>query len=289
MRILVAEDDARLAHQIVDALRLAGYVAEVAGDGEEALFLGETEPYDAVILDLGLPELDGLAVLEHWRSADIKTPVLVLTARGTWQEKGTGLRAGADDYLGKPFEMEEMLARLEALLRRASGHASPLLDCGPVTLDMSRHWLRAVLEGRRARLTLRLPRARLDEALALAGRSLRLGAQTLQVGPGKPWPIVPSDTVYARLVIAGPAEERPFADALDALLHAQFSNSGVTCQVVLGRPHALATRSGVRRGFSVLLHGMTPELSLRLQEQGLGELRLQGCGIVVPYKSIAAV
>jgi CRISPR-associated protein Cas6 len=138
---------------------------------------------------------------------------------------------------------------------------------------------------RRARLTLRLPRARLDEALALAGRSLRLGAQALQVGPGKPWPIVPSDTVYARLVIAGPAEERPFADALDALLHA----IGVTCQVVLGRPRALATRAGVRRGFSVLLHGMTPELSLRLQEQGLGELRLQGCGIVVPYKSIAAV
>ena len=151
MRILVAEDDARLAHQIVDALRLAGYVAEVAGDGEEALFLGETEPYDAVILDLGLPELDGLAVLEHWRGADIETPVLVLTARGTWQEKVTGLRAGADDYLAKPFEMEEMLARLEALLRRASGHASPLLDCGPVTLDTVTH--RVTLSGRSVDMT----------------------------------------------------------------------------------------------------------------------------------------
>jgi two-component system OmpR family response regulator len=146
MRILVAEDDARLAHQIVDVLRLAGYVAEVAAEGEEALFLGETEPYDAVVLDLGLPELDGLAVLERWRGADIKTPVLVLTARGTWQEKVTGLRAGADDYLAKPFEMEEMLARLEALVRRASAHASPLLDCGPVTLDTVTH--RVTLSGR---------------------------------------------------------------------------------------------------------------------------------------------
>jgi two-component system OmpR family response regulator len=151
MRILVAEDDARLAHQIVDVLRLAGYVAEVAADGEEALFLGETEPYDAVVLDLGLPELDGLAVLERWRGADIKTPVLVLTARGTWQEKVTGLRAGADDYLAKPFEMEEMLARLEALVRRASAHASPLLDCGPVTLDTVTH--RVTLSGRPVDMT----------------------------------------------------------------------------------------------------------------------------------------
>ncbi len=142
---------------------------------------------------------------------------------------------------------------------------------------------------RRARLTLRLPGARLDEALALAGRSLRLGADTLHVGAGRPWPLAPSDTVYARLVIAGPAEEQPFAEALQALLRAQFGTAGVACQVVLGKPRALATRAGVRRGFSVLLHGMTPGLSLRLQERGLGELRLHGCGIVVPYKSIAAV
>jgi two-component system OmpR family response regulator len=151
MRILVAEDDARLARQIVDALRLAGYVAEVAADGEEALFLGETEPYDAAILDLGLPQLDGLAVLERWRGENVKMPVLVLTARGTWQEKVTGLRAGADDYLAKPFEIEEMLARLEALLRRASGHASPVLDCGPVTLDTVTH--RVTLSGRPVDMT----------------------------------------------------------------------------------------------------------------------------------------
>jgi CRISPR-associated protein Cas6 len=138
---------------------------------------------------------------------------------------------------------------------------------------------------RRARLVLRLPLTRLDDALALAGRSLQLGADTLQVGPGKPWPIASCDTVYARLVIVGPAEEQPFAQALGALLRA----CGGACEVVLGKPRSLATREGVRRGFSVLLHGMTPELSLSLQEGGLGELRLHGCGIVVPYKSIAAV
>lgn len=138
---------------------------------------------------------------------------------------------------------------------------------------------------RRARLVLRLPCARVDDALALAGRTLRLGGETLSVGEGKAWPISPSQTVYSRLVVAGPAEERAFADALGALL----GTLGVACQVVLGKPRSLATRAGVRRGFSVLLHGMTPEQSLRLQEQGLGELRLHGCGIVVPYKSIAAV
>lgn len=138
---------------------------------------------------------------------------------------------------------------------------------------------------RRARLTLRLPRGRLDDALALAGRSLRLGAQSLQVGAGKPWPLTPSNTVYARVVIAGPEEEGPFAEALGGLLR----DFGAARQVVLGKPLSLATRAGARRGFSVLLHGMTPEQSLRLQEQGLGELRLHGCGIVVPYKSIAAV
>jgi CRISPR-associated protein Cas6 len=138
---------------------------------------------------------------------------------------------------------------------------------------------------RRARLVLRLPRARLDAARVLAGRSLRLGGETLGVGEGRVWPISPSETVYARLVIAGPEEEARFAEALGGLLGA----FGAACQVVLGKPRELATREGVRRGFSVLLHGAGPELSLRLQERGLGELRLHGCGIVVPYKSIAAV
>jgi CRISPR-associated protein Cas6 len=138
---------------------------------------------------------------------------------------------------------------------------------------------------RRARLVLRLPRARLDDASALAGRSLRRGGETLEVGKSRTWPISPSETVYARLVIAGPAEEAAFAEALNGLLAA----FGAACQVVLGKSRSLVTREGVRCGFSVLLHGAGPELSLRLQERGLGELRLQGCGIVVPYKSIAAV
>jgi len=142
---------------------------------------------------------------------------------------------------------------------------------------------------RRARLVLRLPRARLDDAMSLAGCTLRLGAETLGVGAGRAWPISPSETVYARLVIAGSEEEAQFAQALGGLLRSEFENSGAACRIVLGKPRSLATGDGVRRGFSVLLHGMSPELSLRLQERGLGELRLQGCGIVVPYKSIAAV
>ena len=142
---------------------------------------------------------------------------------------------------------------------------------------------------RRARLVLRLPCARLDDALELAGRSLRVGGETLAVGAGRAWPITASDTVYARLVVAGPEEEAPFVEALSGLLRVEFENSGAACQVVLGKPRALATRAGPRRGFSVLLHGMSPEVSLTLQEHGLGELRLCGCGVVVPYKSIAAV
>jgi len=108
---------------------------DTADDGEEGWFQGDTEPYDAVILDLGLPTLDGLTVLKRWRQAGRAMPVLVLTARGSWQEKVDGMDAGADDYLAKPFQMEELLARLRALIRRATGHASPDLTCGPVRLD----------------------------------------------------------------------------------------------------------------------------------------------------------
>ena len=129
------EDDQQVARQIEATLRHAGYVIDVAHDGEDGHFLGDTEPYDAVVLDLGLPIVDGLTVLQRWRQEGRNMPVLILTARDTWPEKVTGLRAGADDYLAKPFEPEEMLARLEALIRRASGHASPVLECGPVKLD----------------------------------------------------------------------------------------------------------------------------------------------------------
>ncbi len=135
MRILVAEDDAGLARQLMAALTRAGYAVDSADDGEDAWFLGDSEPYDAVVLDLGLPTLDGLAVLGRWRQAGRAMPVLILTARGSWREKVTGLREGADDYLAKPFEMEELLARLEALVRRAAGHASPLITVAGLTLD----------------------------------------------------------------------------------------------------------------------------------------------------------
>jgi two-component system OmpR family response regulator len=135
MRILIVEDNKLVARQIKDSLEQELFVVDVAHDGEEGWFLGDTEPYDAVILDLGLPKMDGLSLLKKWRQASNLVPVLILTSRDSWPEKVAGLRAGADDYLSKPFEFEEMLARVEALIRRASGNASPLLACGPVELD----------------------------------------------------------------------------------------------------------------------------------------------------------
>lgn len=135
MRVLIVEDEPDLARQLQDGLAGAGYAVDYAPDGEEAHFLGDTEPYDAVILDLGLPILDGVSVLEKWRKAGREMPVLILTARDSWSDKVAGLDAGADDYLAKPFKMEELLARLRALIRRSAGHASPELQCGPVRLD----------------------------------------------------------------------------------------------------------------------------------------------------------
>lgn len=135
MRILVVEDEPTLARQLVEAASAAGYAADHAGNGIDAHFMGDTEPYDAVILDLGLPQLDGLTVLKQWRAAGRRMPVLILTARDNWHEKVAGIDAGADDYLTKPFHMEELLARLRALIRRAGGHASSELVCGPLVLD----------------------------------------------------------------------------------------------------------------------------------------------------------
>jgi two-component system OmpR family response regulator len=135
VRILVVEDNEDVARQIRTALSREKYVVDIALEGEEGQFLGETEPYDAVVLDLGLPKRDGLSVLQHWRSSGNEVPVLILTSRNTWREKVAGLRAGADDYLPKPFEFEELMARLEALIRRASGHASSVYKYGNVVLD----------------------------------------------------------------------------------------------------------------------------------------------------------
>ncbi len=135
MRLLVVEDERELARQIGAALREAGYTVDFAYDGEEAFYLGDVEPYDAVILDLGLPEIDGLTVLRRWRAAGRAMPVLILTARDRWSEKVEGFDAGADDYVAKPFSMEELLARVRALIRRAAGHASAALTCGRVRID----------------------------------------------------------------------------------------------------------------------------------------------------------
>ena len=135
MRLLVVEDDKDLNRQIVTALGQAGYVVDRAFDGEEGWFLGDTEPYDAIVLDLGLPKKDGISVLADWRKAGRIMPVLILTARDRWSDKVQGFDAGADDYVAKPFHMEEILARLRALLRRASGHTTNEFSCGPVCLD----------------------------------------------------------------------------------------------------------------------------------------------------------
>lgn len=135
MRVLVAEDDDRIASDLVRGLEAAGYVVDVTGDGEDAWFRGDTETYGAIVLDLGLPRMDGLSVLKRWRGAGRRTPVLVLTARGSWAERVDGIDAGADDYLPKPFRMEELLARLRAIVRRSVGEASAVYTVGDVTLD----------------------------------------------------------------------------------------------------------------------------------------------------------
>ena len=135
MRLLVIEDDPELNRQLVEALGDAGYAVDRAYDGLEGQFLGETEPYDAIVLDIGLPKLDGISVLESWRRAGKTTPVLILTARDRWSDKVQGFDAGGDDYVAKPFQMEVVLARLRALLRRATGLGSSEMSCGPVRLD----------------------------------------------------------------------------------------------------------------------------------------------------------
>jgi len=151
MRILVVEDDPDLRRQLSEALVQAGYAVDTAPDGEEGHYLGETEPYDAVVLDLGLPKMDGVRVLEKWRSAGRDMPVLILTARDRWSEKVAGFDAGADDYVTKPFVTEELLARLRALLRRAAGHASAALECGDLRVDTRA--ARASVNGEPIRLT----------------------------------------------------------------------------------------------------------------------------------------
>jgi two-component system OmpR family response regulator len=151
MRVLVVEDEAFLASQLTAALRRAGYAVDHAADGERAYLLAHDERYDAVVLDLGLPKVDGLTLLRRWREAGQAMPVLVLTARGSWHEKVQGIDGGADDYMAKPFRMEELLARLRALIRRSSGQSNPELRCGPLVLDPRSG--KVTLEGAEVKLT----------------------------------------------------------------------------------------------------------------------------------------
>lgn len=151
MRVLVVEDEPDLNRQLKQALEEAGYVVDAATDGEDGHFLGDTEPYDAVVLDVGLPTMDGISVLEAWRREGRTMPVLLLTARDRWSDKVQGIDAGADDYVAKPFHMEEVLARLRALVRRAAGHSSNEINCGPVRLDTKGN--RVTVDGMSLKLT----------------------------------------------------------------------------------------------------------------------------------------
>jgi two-component system, OmpR family, response regulator len=138
MRILAVEDDVSVLTQISDELVRAGYLVDTASDGEDAWCRGETENYAAIILDLGLPRMDGLSILRRWRASGVTTPVLMVTARASWMERVEGIDAGADDYLPKPFYGEELVARLAAVLRRAAGHAGAIITAGAITLDTRR-------------------------------------------------------------------------------------------------------------------------------------------------------
>lgn len=138
MRVLAVEDDPRIARDLAAALTAAGFRVESAADGETAWFLGDTEDYDLVVLDLGLPGMDGLAVLKRWRAGGRETPVLILSARGTWSERVEGIDAGADDYLPKPFRMEELVARARALVRRSAGRGGAVQEVGRLVIDATR-------------------------------------------------------------------------------------------------------------------------------------------------------
>jgi two-component system, OmpR family, response regulator len=151
VRVLVVEDERALRRQIEAALIEAGYAVDTAADGERADFLAQTEEYDAVLLDLGLPRVDGLTLLRRWREHGLAVPVIVLTARGSWNEKVQGIDSGADDYVSKPFRMEEVLARLRGLIRRASGQLTPVLRSGSVLLDPKS--ARVTLDGVSVKLT----------------------------------------------------------------------------------------------------------------------------------------
>lgn len=151
MRVLLVEDEQRIATAVTATLQPAGFLVEHVADGEEAWFRGDTEDYDLIILDLGLPRLDGLTILKRWRQSGVAAPILILTARGQWMERVDGINAGADDYLPKPFQMEELLARARALVRRSAGQSAAIIEAGPLMLDPRQ--MRLLVNGVPQRLT----------------------------------------------------------------------------------------------------------------------------------------
>lgn len=151
MKILIIEDEPDIQRQLVEAFKEANYAVDASGDGEEGEYMGESGTYDAIILDLGLPGKDGISVLKSWRANNVTTPVLILTARGVWSERVEGIDAGADDYVSKPYKIEEVLARIRALVRRAAGHVSSEIKCGPLRLDTKS--TRVTVDGNPVKLT----------------------------------------------------------------------------------------------------------------------------------------
>ena len=209
MRVLVVEDDARIASDVSRTLEASGYVVEAVSNGEDAWFRGDTEDYGAVILDLGLPGMDGLAVLKRWRTNGRKMPVLILTARGSWAERVDGIDAGADDYLPKPFRMEELLARLRSIVRRSAGYGSSILTAGEITLDerqmkVSRRGVPITLSPLEYRLVAHLLRNRgrvvsqqeLDENVY--GHGEEHGSNTLEVLVGRVRKKLGADAIETR-------------------------------------------------------------------------------------------
>ena len=218
MRALVIEDEAAVAQDVAQALSSAGFVVDIATEGEDAWYKGSVEDYDVAVLDLGLPRIDGLSVLKRWRGAQRTFPVLILSARNDWTEKVAGIEAGADDYLGKPFEMGELIARIRGLVRRAAGRASSIIEVGQLVLDT--HRMSATFAGRPIRLS-QLEFRFLDYLAHQSGRAVSAGEL--------------AEHLYG-------ADEPGDSNAIEALV--------VRLRRKIG-PHVIETR----RGFGYLLAG----------------------------------
>jgi DNA-binding response OmpR family regulator len=221
MRLLLLEDDDRIARDVMATLKAAGYAVEREIDGEEGWFKGDTEDYDAVVLDLGLPSLDGLTILKRWRANGRTMPVLILTARGSWSERVDGIESGADDYLPKPFHMEELLARLRAILRRAAGQSSPILTHGQISLDT---------------------------------RQMRVSVN------GVPVPFTPQEYRLFSYLMHHAGRVVPHSELIDHLYSHDSDKDANAIEVLIGRIRRKVTVEVIetRRGFGYIIESMKP-------------------------------